>query len=350
VLADLADLRHESPTHLMRYATAELNRRRFTEGLRLPLGLEEAFHTLPRVDDPRARTSFTYSVAYAFALRADYESASAYLDLFLEDVRAFDLEFALPYANWTAAMIALGHRRFGDAERALQAVEDAATRPHQQRHSVNARSLRARLLLQIGQPAEALQHVRGDIELRLIPSWLGEYLATRALVFACSSRPDEALDASAQAVASCRAVEVRVFAAAARAVVAAQNGEPVSELLDLATEFDIWDPVICAVRVSPVLADAIGSNETFRPALEELYQRSRDAALAKRAGFRTRATRSPTELLSPREREVMGLIAGGLRNREISEALFIADSTTKIHVRHILEKLGVRTRAEAVAR
>jgi DNA-binding NarL/FixJ family response regulator len=30
--------------------------------------------------------------------------------------------------------------------------------------------------------------------------------------------------------------------------------------------------------------------------------------------------------------------------------LFIANSTTKVHVRHILEKLGVRTRAEAVAR
>src|SRR5438067_4829773 len=185
----LAELRHESPIHLLRYATAELNRRRFTEGLRLPLGLQEALHTLPRVDDPRARTSFTHSASYALALRADYEDASRYLDIFLNDVRAFDLRFALPYANWTAAMIALGTRRFGDAERALQAVEDAATRPHQQRHSVNARSLRARLLLQIGQPAEALQYVRGDIELRLIPSWLGEYLATRALVLACLSLP-----------------------------------------------------------------------------------------------------------------------------------------------------------------
>jgi ATP/maltotriose-dependent transcriptional regulator MalT len=47
---------------------------------------------------------------------------------------------------------------------------------------------------------------------------------------------------------------------------------------------------------------------------------------------------------------VLGLIARGFRNHEISNALFIADSTTKVHVRHILEKLGVRTRAEAVAR
>jgi DNA-binding NarL/FixJ family response regulator len=48
--------------------------------------------------------------------------------------------------------------------------------------------------------------------------------------------------------------------------------------------------------------------------------------------------------------EVLGLIAQGLRNRDISEALYITESTTKIHVRHIFDKLGVRSRAEAAAR
>jgi DNA-binding CsgD family transcriptional regulator len=44
------------------------------------------------------------------------------------------------------------------------------------------------------------------------------------------------------------------------------------------------------------------------------------------------------------------LIAGGMRNGEIARALFISQSTAKVHVRRVLEKLGVRTRAEAVAR
>jgi DNA-binding NarL/FixJ family response regulator len=48
--------------------------------------------------------------------------------------------------------------------------------------------------------------------------------------------------------------------------------------------------------------------------------------------------------------EVLNLIARGMKNREIARALFISPSTTKVHVRHILEKLGVRTRAEAVLR
>ncbi|MFL5961821.1 MAG: LuxR C-terminal-related transcriptional regulator [Gaiellaceae bacterium] len=351
-ISALADLRFESPTHLIRYTTTELNRRRFAEGLSLPLGLDAALHSLPRVDDPRARTAFTYSVAYALALRSDYEEAESYVRRFLDDVRAFDLEFARPYANWTAAMIALGLRRFGEAERSLQAVEDASKHSRDQRQAINARSLRARLLLQIGQPEEALRQVRSDVDLSMIPSWLGEYLGTRALVLACLQRSTEALEAASQALATSRGVEVRLLAAAARAVNAANEGitPPIQSLMDEAVALGVWDPVVCALRTSPALATAIGSDDTLRPMLQDIYQRSHDHALARRAGLRTRATRSPNEVLSPREREVLGLIARGLRNREISAALFIADSTTKVHVRHILEKLGVRTRAEAVAR
>jgi LuxR family maltose regulon positive regulatory protein len=351
-LTALLSQRHESPTHLLRYTTAELNRRRFDEGLGLPLNLDEALHILPRVDDPRARTSFTYSLAYAFALRADYDEAERFLALFLDDIRSFDLEFAVPYANWTAAMIALGLRRFGEAERSLQAVEDAAKRQHEQRHGVNARSLRARMLLQTGQSNEALEQVQREVPFRLIPSWLGEYLGTRALVLACLERTSEAESAADRALEISRAAEVRMLAASARAVCAVNSNDSSAAvtLANHAGALSVWDPVVCALRSSPALADAFATEETLRPTTEFLYQRSRDGGLARRAGFRTRSPRSPDELLSPREREVLGLIARGLRNREISSALFIADSTTKVHVRHILEKLGVRTRAEAVAR
>jgi LuxR family transcriptional regulator, maltose regulon positive regulatory protein len=351
-LEALSNLRHDSPTHLMRYATAELNRRRFEEGLCLPLGLDEALHILPRVDDPRARTAFTYSVAYALALRADYDEAEQFLHLFLDDIRSFDLEFALPYANWTAAMIALGLRRFGEAERSLQAVEDASTRSHEHHHAINARSLRARMLLQTGQLDAALQQVQSEVPSRLIPSWLGEYLATRAVALACADRPIEARDSAERALDSSQAAEVRILAASARAICAANSNDPsaAQTLANEATTLGVWDPVVCALRASRVLADAFAHEASLRPALELLYRQSRDQALARRAGLRSRSPHAPDELLSPREREVLGLIARGFRNHEISSALFIADSTTKVHVRHILEKLGVRTRAEAVAR
>ncbi len=58
---------------------------------------------------------------------------------------------------------------------------------------------------------------------------------------------------------------------------------------------------------------------------------------------------TPADDLSEREREVLRELGLGKNNREIADALFIAEGTVKNHVTHIYEKLGLRTRAEAVA-
>jgi DNA-binding NarL/FixJ family response regulator len=57
----------------------------------------------------------------------------------------------------------------------------------------------------------------------------------------------------------------------------------------------------------------------------------------------------PLAELSERERQVLALLAEGLRNREIAERLVISEATVKTHVRHVLEKLRFRNRAEAAA-
>ena len=65
--------------------------------------------------------------------------------------------------------------------------------------------------------------------------------------------------------------------------------------------------------------------------------------------LRSRRRSDDYEQLSPRERETLDLLALGHTNDEIAERLFVTVSTTKKHVVSIYEKLGVRTRAQAVA-
>ncbi len=55
------------------------------------------------------------------------------------------------------------------------------------------------------------------------------------------------------------------------------------------------------------------------------------------------------EDLTAREIEVLGQIAGGNRNRDIAEKLFITEETVKVHIKHIMEKLGASDRTQAVA-
>jgi DNA-binding CsgD family transcriptional regulator len=57
----------------------------------------------------------------------------------------------------------------------------------------------------------------------------------------------------------------------------------------------------------------------------------------------------PPRGLTPRESEVMTWVARGKTNREIGNALFVSPRTVQKHLEHIFEKLGVRTRTEAVA-
>jgi DNA-binding NarL/FixJ family response regulator len=75
-----------------------------------------------------------------------------------------------------------------------------------------------------------------------------------------------------------------------------------------------------------------------------LTRRAGDEARVAAFGASIATFVDPAISLSVREREVYDLVCEGLSNAEIAERLFISTSTVKVHVHHVFDKLGIRSR------
>jgi DNA-binding NarL/FixJ family response regulator len=107
------------------------------------------------------------------------------------------------------------------------------------------------------------------------------------------------------------------------------------------------DPIVITVRAAPHFGKFIAERSEWRSWFQVLLTASRDTSLAKSLGISVPREAKAKTGLTPREAEVHELIAQGLTNEEIAKLLYISLSTTKVHVKHIFEKLGVRSRLEA---
>jgi DNA-binding NarL/FixJ family response regulator len=144
-------------------------------------------------------------------------------------------------------------------------------------------------------------------------------------------------------------MEVENLTLLAEAVNALADGNRPEAAARLGTiiKADVCDPIVIAVRAAPPLGAFIAAQPRWRSWFQQLLTASRDASLAASLGLRVPREAKERTGLSPRETEVHELLAQGLTNEEIAKLLYISLSTTKVHVKHIYEKLGVRSRLEA---
>jgi DNA-binding NarL/FixJ family response regulator len=95
-------------------------------------------------------------------------------------------------------------------------------------------------------------------------------------------------------------------------------------------------------QLTQAIRTVAAGGSLIRPAVTERVMRGIEGL---RPGF---DSLDPPDALTPRETEVLRLMAGGYSNREIAEALGSAEGTVKNHASVILSKLGVRDRTRAV--
>ena len=132
--------------------------------------------------------------------------------------------------------------------------------------------------------------------------------------------------------------------------------EPSSPRILVLTTFDLDDVVYDALRAGAsgfLLKDA--PEERLLTAIRvvadggSLFAPSVTRRLIEEFSRRANPSAPPTlEELTPREVEVLRLVAGGLSNGEIAARLVVSEHTVKTHVAHILQKLDLRDRTQAV--
>jgi LuxR family maltose regulon positive regulatory protein len=313
-----------------------------------------ALELLDRSDDPVVRTGFLQTYGVASILAARYSDAAKIARREIEEAQKFRLDWVLPHALEMQACAAAGERDFGAALKTLGRVRHlAAGNAHTE---LNVDVLRARIHLCNGAPERGIDLLEGRDGAATSPGMHGDYLATLGLCLICASRTNEGATLLDKAEEVTTHLEARTLSAFGRAVavqLAGSSDAPDHQSLRIAcgvaTETGNLDAFVTAYRACPTLLQILpvvdDAAKTFsRVALDN------DPALTQSCGLSPRSPeRRSSEDLTRREREVLALVSQGLSNRQIARTLWIAESTVKVHIHHVLEKLGVQSRTEAAA-
>lgn len=308
---------------------------------------------LPHVADPLVRTSFRNVLGYTLAVSGYFGEAQDVTEEQLLDAEHHRLDFVLPYAYATQAVALCGLRDYVEAEEVLDEAEQRAIRAGDRTAYHVAWALRSRLYIAQGAFDLVLDRPM-NLDRDLTHQLRSEVTSGYALALAGASRLDEARDLATAAQSASIGVETRICSQLALTVAAIRDHDPQGGLdharsaLECATTTGMIEAFVCGYRGAPEIVVALLQDSSLHSELSRILVLSGDAE-AIDAATAARVDRSVLAL-SPREKEVLSLLAQGMSNSEIGRALFISPVTVKVHVRHIFEKLGVRSRAAAALR
>ena len=185
-------------------------------------------------------------------------------------------------------------------------------------------------------------------------SMKGEIDASYALALACSGSLSDAESIATSAALTTQSSEILVMVECVKAIVSMQRATSnaftvARHALEAAIRLGALESFVAALRGYPDLGALLfGAPETRQlillilAACDELDRYDRSAT--------SEAPSGAWGDLSPREQEVLQLVAIGLTNRAIAKRLFIAETTAKVHVHNILVKLGAPSRTAAALR
>jgi ATP/maltotriose-dependent transcriptional regulator MalT len=273
--------------------------------------------------DPMAQSSFLANAAYVSVQRGEYALAHAIAVEALRLCTELRLAFAAGVCLFRRGTAEIGLRDFAAAHETIDELGRIATAHEDPAFRLGEALLRVKLSLMQGEPQNALdcaEHAPAEGAFRALA---GEFLALVAMAAAAAGESELAAEYTKRARDRSRAIETVFLTRFAEAIA---SGADARELARKAIEAEYRDAVVIASRACPPLLEQLDIEPIASPS----------------------AVRSRNGPLTRRENEVLQLMTEGLSNAEIAQRLVISVSTAKLHVHHVLEKLGAKSRLQAV--
>jgi LuxR family transcriptional regulator, maltose regulon positive regulatory protein len=325
----------------------------------------------------------------------DYERASEWCDRIAEFAHRYGSRYMLAFCMTEYGAINVWRGRWSEAEKLLEAGVENFTRSRpawapaplialaelrrrqgraaeaeglldQAGTSTSAQLCRARLALDHGETLKAVELLERVLRQSSPEQKLSRFPATELLVRARIARGE--LDEANEALDELRELErlvatpaLRAYVALAAGMVTAAGGDHAQArpmLEDAVDTFEASGAPFEAARARIELATTLvaldrGAEATREAAtaLESLLRLGAATDAARARGLLDASTTPPSadSSVTAREREVLGLLAEGLTNRQIAEQLVVSEHTVHRHVTNILRKLDLPSRTAAAA-